>query len=161
MIKFICRLTNHRDQEFLQHLNDLYVYLCNVQLPSELDQPILPSYSSIYLKKQGLIFIISISLQPYIVVLRVSNRNSIARKCTKLCATVLKLRGILSNCAQFLEVWRARNCAQVKSTCVGNPSIKLPSNLSSVTLFSYPSPLFGAENIFQLYLDKGNPSICE
>ena len=106
MIKFICRLTNHRDQEFLQHLNDLYVYLCSVQLPSELDQPILPSYSSIYLKKQGLIFIISVSLQPYIVVLRVSNRNSIAHKCTKLCATVLKLRGILGNCAEFWAIAR-------------------------------------------------------
>ena len=26
------------------------------------------------------------------------------------------------NCAQFLGVYRARNCARVKSTCVGNPT---------------------------------------
>ena len=31
------------------------------------------------------------------------------------------LRGVRSNCAQFLGVYRARNCVQVKSTCVGNP----------------------------------------
>ena len=37
--------------------------------------------------------------------------NSVARKCTQL----------FSNCAQFLEINRARNCAQVKFTCVGNP----------------------------------------
>ena len=28
---------------------------------------------------------------------------------------------VQSNCAQFLGIYRARNCAQVKSTCVGNP----------------------------------------
>ena len=33
----------------------------------------------------------------------------------------IPLRAIMRNCAQFLGVYRARNCAQVKSTCVGNP----------------------------------------
>ena len=46
------------------------------------------------------------------VKLRVSNRNSVARNYTQL----------FSNCTQFLGFYRARNCAQVKFTCVGNPS---------------------------------------
>ena len=40
--------------------------------------------------------------------------RAIARNCAQLC-------DIMRNCAQFLGVYRARNCAQVKSTCVGNP----------------------------------------
>ena len=32
------------------------------------------------------------------------------------------LRGIAHNCSR--GVYRARNCAQVKSTCVGNPNVK-------------------------------------
>ena len=34
----------------------------------------------------------------------------------------IPLRAIARNCAQFLGVYRSRNCAQVKSTCVGNPN---------------------------------------
>ena len=36
-------------------------------------------------------------------------------------ATVLELGAIARNCAQFLGVYRIRNCAQAKSICVGNP----------------------------------------
>ena len=43
---------------------------------------------------------------------RVSNRNS-----------VLELHAVPRYCAQFLDVFRARNYAQVKSTCAGNPTI--------------------------------------
>ena len=32
---------------------------------------------------------------------------------------------IVRNCAQFLGVYRARDCAQVKFTCVGNPKQKI------------------------------------
>ena len=52
---------------------------------------------------------------------RISNLNYVACNCAKLRATVLELRAIMRNCAQFLGVYRARNCAQVKLTCVGNP----------------------------------------
>ena len=48
---------------------------------------------------------------------RVSNRNSIARNCAELRATV-------RNCAQLWGVYRARNCAQIKSAWVGNPTKK-------------------------------------
>ena len=53
--------------------------------------------------------------------IRVSNRNSVVRNCTQLFSNYAQLRGIMCNCAQFLGVYRARNCAQIKSTCVGNP----------------------------------------
>ena len=43
---------------------------------------------------------------------RVSNRNS-----------VLELHAVPRYCAQFLDVFRARNYAQVESTCAGNPTI--------------------------------------
>ena len=49
------------------------------------------------------------------IITRVYNRNSVARNCDKFQATV---RGIARNYAQFLGVYRARNCAQVKFTCV-------------------------------------------
>ena len=39
---------------------------------------------------------------------------TIARNCAQL----------FSNCAQLWGVYRAHNCAQVKSTCVGNPKFK-------------------------------------
>ena len=51
-------------------------------------------------------------LSVFDVLTRVSNRNFLACNCAQL----------FSNCAQLLGVYRARNCAQVKSTYVGNPS---------------------------------------
>ena len=48
--------------------------------------------------------------------------RAIARNCTELRATVLELRAIVRNCAELRGVYRARDCAQVKSTCVGNPN---------------------------------------
>ena len=45
---------------------------------------------------------------------RVSNRNSVARNLAQL----------FTNCAELRGVYRARNCAQVKSTCVGNPKFR-------------------------------------
>ena len=63
------------------------------------------------------IFCIAILLYLYI---RVSNRNSVARNCAKLCATVLELRGIARNYAKLRAIMRnyaklraiMRNCAQ-------------------------------------------------
>ena len=52
------------------------------------------------------------------VIRRVSNSNFVARNCTQL----------FSNCAQFLGVYRVRNCTQVKFTCVGNPCYTLTHN---------------------------------
>ena len=60
-----------------------------------------------------------------VVVNRVSNRNSVARNCAQL----------FSNCAELRGVYRALNCAQVKSTYIGNPSWKRP--------FSHASPIRG------------------
>ena len=37
----------------------------------------------------------------------------VGRNCAELC-------GIARNCAELRGVYRARNCAQVKFTCVGN-----------------------------------------
>ena len=48
--------------------------------------------------------------------IRVSNLNSVARHCAEWRATVWNCARLLSNCAQLLGVYRARNCAQVKST---------------------------------------------
>ena len=36
----------------------------------------------------------------------------------------IPLRAIVWNCAEFRGVYRARNCAQIKSNCVGNPTKK-------------------------------------
>ena len=41
----------------------------------------------------------------------------IVRNCAELC-------GIVRNCAELRGVYRAHNCAQVKFTCVGNPTQK-------------------------------------
>ena len=51
-------------------------------------------------------------------------KNSVARNCAELCATVLVMRGIrriAMNCAKLRGNYRARNCVQVKSTCVRIP----------------------------------------
>ena len=53
------------------------------------------------------------------VVARVSNRNSVTRICSP----------IPQNCALLRIVYRARNCAQVKSICVGNPIAVAHPNL--------------------------------
>ena len=61
----------------------------------------------------------------YLHAIRVSNRNSVARNCSRIACNCAELRGIMRNYAQFLGIYRARNCAQVKSTCVGNPTWQL------------------------------------
>ena len=48
------------------------------------------------------------------LVSRGSNRNSVPRNCSR----------IARNFAEVLGVYRAHNSAQVKSTCVGNPTCK-------------------------------------
>ena len=63
---------------------------------------------------------IFIILHMTIILVWVSNRNSVARNCAKLHLTILEMRVTMRSCAQFVEVYRARDCAQVKSTCVGN-----------------------------------------
>ena len=42
--------------------------------------------------------------------------------CAQLFSKSAQFRAIFRHCAQFFGVYRARNCAKVKSTCVGNPS---------------------------------------
>ena len=55
------------------------------------------------------------------MIIMVSNRNSVAHNLAELRPSVLILRGIVRNCAEI--TWLAsRNCAQVKSPCVGNPN---------------------------------------
>ena len=49
--------------------------------------------------------------------------RGIARNCAELRATVFKFLGIVRSCAQLLGVYKARHCAQLKVTCVGNPSL--------------------------------------
>ena len=60
---------------------------------------------------------------------RVSNRNSVACNCSRIARICAELRGVYS----------ARNCAQVKSTCVGNPSLKSQNvfclNYLCITIF--------------------------
>ena len=58
------------------------------------------------------------------VLIRIPLRG-IPRNCAELLATVLEMQGIVRNCAEFCRIYNARNCAQVKSRCVGNPSYKV------------------------------------
>ena len=51
---------------------------------------------------------------------RVSNRNSVARNCVKLRPTVGNYAQLFSYCVELWGVYRARNCAQVKFTCIEN-----------------------------------------
>ena len=44
------------------------------------------------------------------------------RGIAELRGTVFDLRAIVRNCTELCGVSRARNCAQVKSNCVGNPT---------------------------------------
>ena len=51
---------------------------------------------------------------------RVPNRNSVARICVKLRPTVGNYAQLFSYCVELWGVYRARNCAQVKFTCIEN-----------------------------------------
>ena len=56
--------------------------------------------------------------------------REIARNIAQLFSNCAQLCGIARIYAELRGVYNARNCAQVKSTCVGNPSHKwYPSNL--------------------------------
>ena len=75
---------------------------------------------------------------------RVSNRNSVVRNCTQRFSNCEELWRIAQNwhwigrnCAKLRAVYKARNCAQVKSTCVGNPNRNFSSmsNLSPAIFF--------------------------
>ena len=57
---------------------------------------------------------------------RCAQWREIARNCSR----------IARNCAPFFGVYRARNCAQVKSTCVGNPSFQSHWNFYGKTLWT-------------------------
>ena len=62
-------------------------------------------------------------IQFYIVATkRCAQLRGIVCNLAKLRATVLELRKIVRSCAELQGVSRTRNCAQVKSTRVGNPS---------------------------------------
>ena len=78
-------------QANLKPLSRLQIGRNKVLKPFSLVFRYLLNLTQIYLTQRNFIF-------------RVFNRNSVARKS-----------------AQFLGVFRARNCAQVKSSCVGNP----------------------------------------
>ena len=103
-----------------------------------------------------------VSLQKWISS-RVSGRNSVAGNCAELRATVrnctqlfsnfAQLCGIARNCAELCGVYRTRNCTQIKSTCVGNPTFFLLRNhgelFSKQTTFLVEKKTFDMIKVFK------------
>ena len=66
---------------------------------------------------------------------RVSNQNSVARNCEQLCRIARNCSRISRNSAKLRGNFNARNCAQVKFTCIGNPTLHSSSILNFLLYF--------------------------